>query len=303
MNMNHSLFLSISWFALINTPVLSQSFLAPGNQWVFEDNIYVTGFPIPLVSQTIETITVGSDTIINQNIYSELTATVNEPCGVFSTTEFLREEGNRIYRLSHNHDMEFLMIDFDETDSYQLLYEPWFSEIDTATAIIDSFGIEILYDGTEVDVQYMHILNNQSFEDEAIYKVYRNIGFVQYGLLFPYLGVGLCDVYESIGLRCQISGTDTLHFTEYDCFESSIINSVRNAEMNSIQLFPNPVSTEINIPSGMTLLDMMNMNGQRIKPDQHGNNINVNYLPSGQYYIRLFSYDKSELLLGRIIKI
>jgi len=212
-------FLSIYIVFLVffsSNPAHAQNMLTTGNQWIYEYTVYDI-LPNP-VSQTIETITVENDTLINGLTYSKLTATRLAPCGVFYRTEFLREDTGKIFRLSHDNSQEFLMINFDETVGYEILYENGISQIDTGIAIIDSFGIENSHDGIEHEVQYLRILNNQTFDDDAVFKVYKNIGFVQGGLLFPYLGIGLCDVMEGIQLRCHISGPDTIHFTEFDCY-------------------------------------------------------------------------------------
>ncbi len=196
---------------------ITPSFLQEGNQWIYE---YTEVIVPSLYDQTIETITVIGDTLINSYTYAILYATEPSPCGINGTYEYLREDGDKIYRLNRAKNQEYLMIDFAETDSYIMYFENgnMGNDIDTATVMIDSFGIDVLPDGKAIEVQYSHIINNQSYDDETVYKVYKNIGFVQPGLLFPDLGTGLCDPYPGthVELRCHISD-DTLHFTQLDC--------------------------------------------------------------------------------------
>ena len=285
------------------TSLQSQGLLHMGHQIVYEYNIYETGLPDPWVSQTIETITVGDDTLINNLTYSKIITTLPPPCGIFDTVEFLRAEGSKIFRLSRDRQQEFLMIDFDESIGYELLYEESESDVDTGYVTIDSFGVEILADGTAMDVQYMRIFNNQSFDDDAVYKVYRDIGFVQYGLLFPNLGTGLCDIYEDVQLRCSVNSFDTIHFTPFDCYELSIPNGVLDIEYLTLDLFPNPTSGAVIIPDGFTLLNISNLNGQIFVPDQLGNGIDMNTFAPGLYFLRLIALNGTSIYLSRILKL
>jgi hypothetical protein len=60
-----------------------QHFLEPGITWIYAYNEYEY-LPGPvIVKQSIETITVGNDTLINGLYYFELTITKSEPCSVF----------------------------------------------------------------------------------------------------------------------------------------------------------------------------------------------------------------------------
>jgi hypothetical protein len=283
-----------------NELINDQQFLVPGRQWIYAHNVY-DALPDPLVDQSIETITIGNDTLINGLSYSMLTATLADPCGIFSTTEFLREEGEKIYRLSEDHSQEFLMIDFDETVGYTMLYDN-FGGIDTGHVFIDSFGIELAFDGTPVDVQYMRIHNNQSFDDDTEYKVYRNVGFVQYGLLFPNVGTGLCDVMEGIELRCYVDGLDTIHFTEFGCYEITLMNETQEPSILSIQLSPNPASNEIYLPEGYKLKEVCIIQGQPIAVHQIGDTIYTDSWPAGVYVLWLTSNDKKNVRVGRIVK-
>jgi hypothetical protein len=279
-----------------NSSLLSQNMLQPGNQWIFEYNegLFHLG-------QTIETIIVGVDTVINQTHYSKVTASKTFPCEIFSSTEFLREEGNKIFRLSMNRDQEFLMIDFGETVSYQMLYELYPGEIDTGLVLIDSFGIEFSADSTPIEVQYLKIINNQSYDDSAQYIVYRDIGFIQGGFLFPDLGTGLCDPFDWIRHRCYISETDTIHFTQYDCYESSI-DKIEYAYVHEISLYPNPVTDKIFIPAGLVLIDLTDMNGKVMIQDHDESSIYISNLASGLYLVRFLSVDRKEIYIGKFVK-
>ena len=102
-------------------------------------------------------------------------------------------------------------------------------------------------------------LNNQSYEDDTPYKVYKNIGFLGPGLLFPDLGTGLCDFQDGITFRCVATEKDTIHFTEFDCFELQIINTIKTVLPETIILSPNPASDFVTVPSGLIFFDLVDL--------------------------------------------
>lgn len=294
---------TICIFLLATYSLSAQSFLIPGKQWVYEYNYYASG--IGLIDQSIETITVGADTLINNLTYTTLTATENGVCAYFSTTEYLREEGSEVYRLSMDRSTEFLLFDFDETVGYDIFYEPDEpGEIDTAHAVIDSFGFELTYDGTPVEVQYMHIINNQSFGDDQEFKVNRHAGFLQYGLLFPAFGTGFCDFDEGIGyLRCLITAGDTIHFTSFDCFESSIINGVEGSINEEVIIFPNPSTDIVFIPDGYEITKIMDMHGRNQAIKRNSDNIDISGFSGGMYFVLLKGAMNNGMVVKRVIKL
>lgn len=272
----------------------SRHTLVTGKQWIFEDMHYSNIFE-PFSDTTIETITVIGDTVINFKGYSKVVLSRHPSCWNLGTVEYLREEGEKIFRLSRNMEEEFLMIDFEEDSSYVMLYDNGQGIVDTAIVMIDSFGIEYAFDGTLLDVQYVKILNNQSYDDDTPYKIYRGIGFVEPGfILFPDLGTGLCDFQDAVTLRCVATGQDTVHFTEFDCFELQIISSNHPALPDAINIYPNPANDELFIESTDPSLSgsewkIMDALGRTIKGGKFGMNtafekIHTGDMVSGFYF-------------------
>ena len=290
------------WFSCYFSYSHAQNMLQQGNQWVFEDRIF-SNLLFSYIDTTIETISVDGDTAINNNSYTRLILSTVPGCWNVNAKEYLRVDGNKIFRLSQDFQQEFLMIDFDETVGYEMLYDNGVGIIDTGLVVIDSFGIEDAYDGTPIEVQYVKIINNQSFDDSVTYKVYKGIGFLDGGLLFPFLGAGLCDFGDWTILHCFLTGSDTIHFTEYGCFEIPIINSTQEAKQNEVNLFPNPTFEKVKMPEGMRLLEVTNMNGQQIFPEYNENYINLDGFPSGQYIFRFKSLSGNEIWISRVEKI
>ncbi len=279
----------------------AQEFLTLGKQWVFEDMHY-SNIWMPYSDTTIETITITADTVINSQLYWKLVLSRHPSCWNTENVEYLREDGEKVFRLSRNFDQEFLMIDFAESIEYEMLYDQG-GNIDTGIVVIDSFGIEYAYDGTSINTQFMRIINNQSFDDDAPYKVYKNIGFLYPGFLFPDLGTGLCDFGDGITLRCVIAGLDTIHFTQYGCFELPAISSSKNAFSTSpIFLSPNPAIDFVSVPEGLTFLNMIDIVGRITSPNRLDNRISVKNYPSGLYTLRFISETENRIYSGKIIK-
>lgn len=290
------LFLTICSFGQI----CAQNMLAIGKQWIFEDIHYSFWFPFP--DTTIETITIIADTTVNSQMYKKLILSRHPSCWNTGIVEYLREEGDKIFRLSRNLDQEFLMIDFGEENSYEMLFDHFGGDIDTGTVVIDSFGTENAYDGTLLDVQYMRILNNLSYDDDTPYKVYKNIGFLYPGFLFPDLGTNLCDFQDVITLRCVAIEQDTIRFTEFDCFELQIVNSIMPVHFETIALSPNPTTDYVSIPDGFVFLDLVDLCGSIYTPHCDSNRIYLHDLPAGSYFVRFIDSTENKVYIGRILK-
>jgi hypothetical protein len=291
---------------LVSSILPAQNMLEEGTQWIFEYRSYVFGLPI--YTETIESITVGGDTIINSKQYKKLTATQDAPCLTFRKKEYLREEGNKIYRLNQSDSTEFTMIDFDDTLGYEMPYNGFGSPDDTAFTIIDSFGVEMAFDGTPFNVQYMRIMNNGTVKDDALYKVFEKIGFYgnhhiyESGLLFPTIGAGLCDVQESAALRCHIQGQDTVRFTEFDCFESSIPNAVWENGISAIYLSPNPTTGHVEIPYDLKVERIFNLEGTEQKFTSRESSVSLEHAEPG-IYILILTNHSGTTFFGRIVKL
>ena len=285
-------------------PGSAQSFLEPGNTWTFEHNSFNSG-GYGDFSQTIETITVGNDTLINGLNYFKLDISLESICGIFTDEEYLRAEAGKVYRLRQDHSDELLIMDFNAQSPYTITYEAsWGNEIIETTAIIDSTGIETLPDGTELEVQYLRLLNNSSYEDDATYILSEEVGFLQYGFLFPDIGTGLCDVDYSQILRCFIGQTYTYHFVELlDCYDIFIIDNTIEPSLQNISLSPNPLNDYLEIPFGYQVINVFDLWGTALSvPNQNTNRIDFSDKPSGIYIILLQNSSDSKFYTSKVIK-
>ena len=272
-----------------------------GDKWIYDTRDFSIGGGH--YSEKFDSIEIVSDTIINGLQYFKLVASEENPCGTFLHVEYLRQEDEKVYRLSRNLSDENLMIDYSIQDSYDMTYEvAWFNMEVQTTVINDSNRVEMLPSGDSLELTYQHILNNYSFEDEAIFKLSKEIGYLQYGFLFPSIGTGLCDISIGLRLRCKISGNDTIRVTEFDCFESSIKVSVNESYIEEDFLYPNPTNGIVNISGSFESVEVLNTSGQICMTTIQNNQVDLSLLPSGLYFVRVNKKGR-EIRTYRIVKL
>ncbi|MDQ3015730.1 MAG: hypothetical protein M3R25_03270 [Bacteroidota bacterium] len=286
--------LAMSW-----SPVTSQKILQQGNQWIFEEMDWnlLQGF----TDTFFVTITVEEDTLINGLTYSKVIYSNVPPCWNVRSTEYLRGDGSKIYRRSRDNQQDFLMLDFDETVGYTMLFDGSYNPLDTSFVQIDSIGPYVTGGGDIIEVQYTKVINNQAYGDESPYLIAKDIGFISLGILFPELGIGLCDFHDPTELRCAVIDGDTTHFTHYDCFE--LTNSVIPIEVATYSFQPNPVSDYLQIPEGMKYLEMVSLTGHVIYPMVENGRLYFNDISPGYYVVRMISILDNRVVAGRVVKL
>ncbi len=281
--------------SIFSFSIQAQSFLKEGNQWIIEAYDLWNSLP-STTNHSIEYITVGKDTLINGIVYKKLNITETSPCTIYKDPEFLREDGAKVYRLNDDLTEEFLFYDFEEIVSFQIPYESGWVGNGIGTAIIDSFGIETTYNNKQIEVQYMHILDNGSNPDDFVYKAYKDVGF---GLIFPGLGTGLCDPIDVHKLKCHVSGTDTLQFTEFPCEEFIVSN--KNIRLEEINIYPNPTNGFVHLPEGYRLDNIIDVYGNIKSGNLTKNVLDLNTFPNGVY--TLFLKKGKQAFFTKIVKI
>ncbi len=195
------------------------------------------------------------------------------------------------------------MMDFTNQISYDMTYESsWFNSEVQTTVLNDSIGFEILSSGEQISLTYQRIINNSSFEDNAIYKLSKDIGYIEYGLLFPDIGTGLCDVYQNINLRCKISGNDTTRLTELDCYETSIISSTIDVVEGKPIIYPNPTHGTVKIEGNYKVISIQNSTGAPIEIPDLKNKIDLSGFPKGIYFVMLKRNYDNRINTYKIIK-
>ena len=290
------LFFTVGFLGKANSQMLEL-----GNKWIYDYRDYsiLNGS----YTEKFDSIEIVSDTLINDLIYYKLLASQQSPCGIFTSVEYLREEGDKIYRLSNNLIDENLMMDFTSQISYDMTYESsWFNSEVQTTVVNDSIGSEVLSSGEQINLTYQRIINNSSFDDNAIYKLSKDIGYLEYGLLFPDIGTGLCDVYQNINLRCKISENDTIRLTHLDCYETSIISSTIDVIEEKPIIYPNPTHGTVKIEGNYKILSIKNSSGIRMKYTDHKNEIDLSDFPKGIYFVALKRNYENRINTYRIVK-
>lgn len=266
-----------------------------GNKWIYDYRDYssLNGF----YTEKFDSTEVISDTLINGQLYYKLISSEKDPCGIFSHVEYLREDENRIFRLSKNLTDENLLMDFNLQSSYDMNFELFgFDPAIQTTVINDSIGIEKLPSGDQIEIIYQRILNNGTTVDDATFKLSKEVGYLGGTVIFPQIGVGLCDVYQSIGLRCKITKEDTIRLTHFDCYESSMQSSVIHNESDIPILYPNPTSGIVNIGTNYIVTRIQDATGQSMSFDDSNNQVNISHFVGGLYYFTLIrKYDKKRI--------
>lgn len=280
---------------------VNSQMLELGNKWIYDYRDYsiLNG----TYTEKFDSIEIVSDTLINDLVYFKLIASQSSPCGIFKSVEYLREDGDKVYRLSNNFIDENLMIDFTSQISYDMTYESFWLHTEVQTTVFnDSIEDETLPSGEQISLTYQRIINNSSYDDNAIYKLSKDIGYVEYGLLFPDIGTGLCDVYQDVNLRCMISGNDTIRLTHLDCYETSIISSTPYVVEPETIIYPNPTNGIVKIEGDYKVLSIRNSSGVLMKYTESINEIDLSGFPNGIYFVTSKRNSENKVITYKIIK-
>ncbi|MCB0663921.1 MAG: T9SS type A sorting domain-containing protein [Saprospiraceae bacterium] len=297
--MKTTIFLSL--FMVFTLGKANAQILEIGNKWIFDTKDYFISGPY---SEKFDSIEVVADTLINGQVYFQLFASQVSPCGLFREVEYLREEDDKIYRLNEDGMSENLMIDFTNQPSYNMTFASGFTQSEIQTTVInDSTGTEILPSGDRIDLTYQRIINNSSYDDGAVYKLSKEIGYLGQGMLFPDIGTGLCDPYIFVNLRCQISGNDTIRLTDLDCYEPSKRSSTKDFGKEKLGVYPNPTYGPIMIKNGYELVSIHNLTGTKMSFSSSSKALNISSFPKGMYFLTVKSENAGRIYVNKIFKL
>jgi hypothetical protein len=106
------------------------------------------------------------------------------------------------------------------------------------------------------------------------------------------------ELYEEYGFCESEPGTYTQILTdENGCDSLLILNltyqvSLNDVEEENINFYPNPTQNIINFSTTIEQIEVMDLTGKRLMSFNHENQINIEALPSGIYYLRLINDEK-----------
>lgn len=106
------------------------------------------------------------------------------------------------------------------------------------------------------------------------------------------------EVYQEYGFCESEPGTYTQILTdENGCDSLLILNltyqvSLNDVEEENINFYPNPTQNIINFSTTIEQIEVMDLTGKRLMSFNHENQINIEALPSGVYYLRLINDKK-----------
>ena len=211
-----------------------------GTKWYYETELYI-GDPSGSHYVNFDVLEI-IDTMIfeGQNVF---VVQKNEFANAIS---YMYVEGEKVYFWDDQINDFQLNYDFAETVSYN---SEWSGSGQTGTAIshVDSITQEDL-NSNLVDVQYLRIENNGSYEGDLLTSIYLNIG-QSYGGLRLYLGCGLCDNFSEFTtkLRCFENDGEVYNFVGYPCDSTFFVSNTTSIATNEIEVFPNPSTGEFTI--------------------------------------------------------
>lgn len=106
------------------------------------------------------------------------------------------------------------------------------------------------------------------------------------------------EVYEEYGFCESEPGTYTQVLTdENGCDSLLVLNltyqvSLNDVKEENINFYPNPTQNIINFSTTIEQIEVMDLTGKRLMSFNHENQINIEALPSGVYYLRLINDKK-----------
>ncbi|MBQ2375149.1 MAG: leucine-rich repeat domain-containing protein [Bacteroidales bacterium] len=106
------------------------------------------------------------------------------------------------------------------------------------------------------------------------------------------------ELYEEYGFCESEPGTYTQVLTdENGCDSLLVLNltyqvSLNDVEEENINFYPNPTQNIINFSTTIEQIEVMDLTGKRLMSFNHENQINIEALPSGIYYLRLINDEK-----------
>lgn len=114
------------------------------------------------------------------------------------------------------------------------------------------------------------------------------------------------EVYTDNGFNESEEGTYYQYFTTDEGCDSTVVLNLsiqvglKDVEETTLSFYPNPTSGEINFTDKVEKIEVMDLSGKTMRTFTHSQTINIDFLPSGFYYLRLLYQDK--VLIRKLIK-
>ena len=114
------------------------------------------------------------------------------------------------------------------------------------------------------------------------------------------------EVYTDNGFNESEEGTYYQYFTTDEGCDSTVVLNLsiqvglNDVEENTLSFYPNPTKGKITFSSMVERIEVMDLTGKCMRTFFNTNNINIESLPAGFYYLRLENKDK--ILIKKLIK-
>jgi len=284
MNNNFQLFLSIFLIVFSASFAHSQTWFQEGDYWLYHYGDGLSG------TQGYTEVRVQGDTIID-NISVKKLSIFSEGYS-FSTDEFYEHSYMR-YAYSENqkayvsnHQGEFgEFADFNiSVDSLYNFNQELINGCPAINLELDSLNTFTL-DNNALDIQFFSYYDETW--DYTFYPImYERIGSLEGRIL----AFSVSCYFDGDNYRlCQFkTETDSISFLDQDCFDFPV--SIKEDLLDqTISLSPNPVESILTINSELTAkqVQVVNINGKVLLQKENTNEINVEQLTAGVYFMKI----------------
>ncbi|MFN4233654.1 MAG: T9SS type A sorting domain-containing protein [Bacteroidia bacterium] len=279
--------------------VTAQTWCPPGAEWYYGYPTYNGYVRVKYESDTI----INSVTAKKLSKYYEgidLWSGVN-PYAQYGTPEFMYEQNGVVYVWYSNNWDTLYDINATIGDTWRLAKQPDITgncDSNSTLTVIDTGTIIV----SGVPLRYLDVVLNYGTNwpfTQITTKIIEVIGFID--VLFPY---EICnqshDVFDADCLRCYSDENIPIYtYCQSPSCTYYIIPSVNEHEQNnSLQIYPNPASTilNINLPNNVSIISIYNYAGQLVAQKTLSNNeqfiqLNVVHYSSGIYWLQVQGQD------------
>lgn len=289
----------ILWLSIIlaiSFNLSSQDFAPIGAEWHYTEKFVFSGNINYLKISSIE------DTLIQGKNCKKLLKEEILECSTRPHIEYVYSEDSVIYYWDNDFNEFQKLYDFKtQTENWIIKIKDWDNDIDSLLIVVDSTSYTTI---NEIQLKVLHVTYYGIYDDPLLNFYYNSeivekIGDLSYLFnLFPesYL---TCDLNYSEGLRCYEDSDFGFYSTgiaDSCTYTYDWINIDKNRSKESINIFPNPTTGQMQIKIDSDkpiLLEVFDIRGNSIYSTEFESEIQIDLTdqPNGVYILKLKSYD------------
>jgi len=259
---------------IIGTEDCPPSSFKVGDKWTYDDHVYLDIF-----FQDFE--------IVDEVEWMGKQAMVIRP-GLLDSEDYMVQEDGKVYFWDDNIEEYQLNYDFNNDSVYYIRYfNIIIEDIDSTAVYIDSIR-NVEFNGQDREVQYCR--SDFGYGGiEYTREIISNIGNSTFGPRMP-ITVIIDNFSGGIGdIRCFESSDYSIQFVDFPCDTTFITTSTIDLLESKVNIYPNPVQDKLYLETTEQNWNyqILNLQGQQMMSGVYQNDINVEQLPSGIYFLQL----------------